>query len=289
MICHNHLSSSHELNLPIGEGLWLALQEQSERTGASISHLVRQAIADSLYLDHNTIYQVSTSGALVQGVYQGCVKIGDVCRHGDFGLGTFEDLDGEGIMLEGTCWQAKGDGSVQKAPHEAMAPFWTTTFFQANQTLTFHDVVSWSDFIQRLDQHRNSENIFSAIRVHGVFQQVDYRVACKAEAGASLVEATSHQAEFQKKEISGTLIGFWTPTYARTINVPGYHLHLLSDDKSCAGHVLDLKARELKVDLHNENQVTIVLPETAEFLKADLNGDPAAALEKAEGPQATSV
>ena len=69
MICHNHLSSSHELNLPIWEGLWLALQEQSERTGSSISHLVRQAIADSLYLDHNTIYQVSTSRALVQGVY----------------------------------------------------------------------------------------------------------------------------------------------------------------------------------------------------------------------------
>ena len=39
-------------------------------------------------------YQVSTAGALVEGVYQGAVSVGTVREHGDFGLGTFEDLDG---------------------------------------------------------------------------------------------------------------------------------------------------------------------------------------------------
>ena len=101
MTCHP--CSSHHLSINIGDGLWTALNELSSRTGDSLGQLVRTSLANSLDLEHHTIYQVSTSGALVQGVYQGCVKVSDLLRHGDFGLGTFEQLDGEGIMLDGQC------------------------------------------------------------------------------------------------------------------------------------------------------------------------------------------
>ena len=279
----SHPSSSHSLQFSIGEGLWCALQQQSKRTGDSIQHLMRQAIADSLDLDHHTIYQVSTSGALVKGVFKGCVKVNDVLRHGDFGLGTFDGLDGEGIMLNGICWQAKADGSLREASNEALAPFWTTTFFKADRVLTYSNILSWDDLIDRLDHERLSNNIFCAIRVSGRFQNVDYRVACKAKAGEELVQATKHQAEFSCQDLDGTLVGFWTPTYARTINVPGYHLHLLSDDRKHAGHVFNLRAQELTVELHDENELQIVLPETSDFLEKDINGDPAADLEEAEG------
>ena len=46
---------------------------------------------------------MSTCGALVQGDYQGCVTVGELLKHGDFGLGTFDGLDGEGIMLDDCC------------------------------------------------------------------------------------------------------------------------------------------------------------------------------------------
>jgi len=105
-------ASGHHLNISVGDGLWDALNTLAERTGESISHIVRRSLADSLDTEHHTIYQVSTSGALVQGVYQGCVRVADLKRHGDFGLGTFDSLDGEGIMVDGTCWQACSDGSV---------------------------------------------------------------------------------------------------------------------------------------------------------------------------------
>ena len=49
------------------------------------------------------------------------MKVADIRRHGDFGLGTFDSLDGEGIMLDGRCWQARGDGSVIEAPDDAEA------------------------------------------------------------------------------------------------------------------------------------------------------------------------
>ena len=98
--------SSHHLDVHCGGGLWAALQERCRRTGESVSHVVRQALAEALDLEHHTIYQVSTSGALVQGVYQGCVRVAELLQHGDFGLGTFDGLDGEGILLDGRCWQA---------------------------------------------------------------------------------------------------------------------------------------------------------------------------------------
>jgi len=276
-------ASSHHLDIRLGDGLYTALQERCQRTGESASHVIREALAAALDLERHTIYQVSTSGALVQGVYGGCVRVGDLLQHGDFGLGTFEGLDGEGILLDGCCWQACSDGKVRQAPADALAPFWVATRFQADHRETLSQVSSWADLTGRLDGLRDSSNLFVAIRLRGVFDRIRYRVACKAEPGVDLVSATNAQATFDLEQVAGTLVGFWTPSYARTINVPGYHLHLLSDDHRHAGHVLELQSRKLSLELQRESQLQLVLPETPEFLRADLSSDPAAALAKAEG------
>ena len=112
----------------------------------------------------------------------------------------------------------------------------------------------------------------------GIFDQIQYRVACRSEPGMSLVEATSHQAEFKKSSVRGSLVGFWTPDYARTINVPGYHLHFLSEDRLEGGHILDLKAANVTAQLHSITTCTWPYQKRS-FLTADLSGDPAEALE----------
>ena len=279
----SHPDARHRLQLRLGGGVWRALQERCQRTGESVEHVINSALADALDLEHHTIYQVSTSGALVQGVYSGCVRVADLLQHGDFGLGTFDGLDGEGILLDGRCWQACADGRVLAVPAEALTPFWVLTRFCSDHTESLNDLQSWADLTARLDARRASDNVFVAIRLRGVFDQIRYRVACKAEPGVGLVQATSAQATFTLEQIAGTLVGFWTPAYARTINVPGYHLHLLSDDHQHGGHVLELKARQVQVELHVESHLQLVLPETPAFLQADLSADPAAALAEAEG------
>ncbi|MFN9909655.1 MAG: acetolactate decarboxylase, partial [bacterium] len=107
----------------------------------------------------------------------------DILRHGDFGLGTFDGLDGEGILLDGICWQARGDGSVHAAPPEALAPFWVVTNFRGDQQRKLHGIASWQDLTTQLDAHRPSDNVFTAIRIRGVFERIKIRVACKAPAG----------------------------------------------------------------------------------------------------------
>ena len=275
--------SGHQVQSHLSDSLYAALKQHCAHTGETIDHTIQRALANALGVDHHTLYQVSTANALVQGVYQGCVTVGDLKNHGDFGLGTYDALDGEGLMLDGRIWQALSDGRVVEPPDNTTAPFWVCTEFKPDQTHTLDSVVSWDDLLKQLDALRRSENLFVAFRIEGTFKTIHYRVACKSEPGTDLVTATSHQAEFTFENCQGTLMGFWSPAYARTFNIPGYHLHLLTADHQHGGHVLGIEATNLSIQAMNVQEVVMALPESPEFLKADLSGDPTAALGKAEG------
>ncbi len=279
------IPSSNKVNVNISSSLLAAVQHRCEQTGDTVDHVVQEALAKLLGVEHHTLFQVSMSTALVQGVYQGCVTVGQIKTHGDFGLGTFDSLNGEGLMLDGQVWQALGDGKVVEPPDCTTAPFWVSAEFEADRSGVLSSVVSWADLCGQIDAYRQSGNLFTAIRIDGVFDEIHYRVACKAAAGEDLVMATSHQAEFSFSTCSGTLMGFWSPVYARTFNIPGYHMHFLSNDRQHGGHVLDMKAKDLKIQVMDANNVVMALPETPQFLSADLSIDPTKALSKAEGAQ----
>ena len=108
------------------------------------------------------------------------------------------------------------------------------------------------------------------------------RAACKSVPGLPLVDATATQSEFHLRDLTGTLVGFWSPAYASSIAITGYHLHFISDDRNHAGHVLGASGRDLALALHLEADLHLALPENAAFLQADLSGNPEAALAVAE-------
>ncbi len=93
----------------------------------------------------------------------------------------------------------------------------------------------------------------------------------------------STRASSRSTAIEGTLVGFWAPAYAQAVNVPGYHFHFLSEDRTFGGHVLDVRATSLVAALHIESDIHLALPRTAEFLDADLSGDTSGDLRIAEG------
>lgn len=273
--------SRPSLALRLPEGHRQALEEHCRRTGQSPSHVLQVALADYLDLEHHTLWQVSTSTAVVEGVSQGCLRVGALAEHGDFGLGTFEHLDGEGILLDGICWQARADGSLTRAPDQELTPFFVVTHFQSDQQHQLLNLRSWSDLCARLDRLRPSDNLFMAIRVRGLLQRIEVRSVSAVEDGTDLVAAAATESVFDHRDLKGTLVGFWSPRYASSLNVPGYHFHLLSDDHRFGGHVLEngaLEAREVTVDLHLESDLRLVLPQTRAFLEADLSRDPTLAL-----------
>ena len=275
-------SSNHDLHLRLPSGHWQALQKHCAQTGESASAVIRKALGDFLDLEHHTIWQLSTSTAVVEGVFGEALKVSDLPQHGDFGIGTFEHLDGEGILLDGLCWQARADGSLIQAPLDEGIPFWIASRFQSEKQFTLEDVQSLEQLGELLDPFRPSANLFVAIRITGTFNQVLVRSVSPVEEGATLLDAAKAQTTFRHQAIQGTLVGFWSPTHASSLNIPGYHLHFLSDDRQHGGHLLDLEADSLQVDFDLESNLRLALPETREFLMADLSGDPRSALEQAE-------
>ena len=125
--------------------------------------------------------------------------------------------------------------------------------------------------------------MFYSIRIDGHFETMHTRAVCKAEKGFRLVNAAAVQPEFDFSDISGTLVGFWTPGYATALSIPGYHLHFLSEDRTKGGHVLGCSGSGLCLQLQRDCNVQIALPETEDFLNGDLRRDPGADLAKAEG------
>jgi acetolactate decarboxylase len=109
------------------------------------------------------------------------------------------------------------------------------------------------------------------------------RAMCRTQEGVPLVQAAAVQPEFEFHDVAGTLVGFWTPAYAKTLNVPGYHLHFVSADRTRGGHLLQCRGAGLRLSIQREGDYHVALPDTEDFLKADLRRDPAADLAKAEG------
>ena len=218
-----------------------------------------------------------------RGFFGGALQVKDLIDHGNFGLGTFEQLDGEGILLDGVCWQVRADGSLIKAPQEETIPFWVATHFEAERHLTVSSIQSLQELGEQIDPVRPGANFFVAIRITGVFEHVAMRTVSRVPEGTGLLEASSKQTTFNAEQVSGTLVGFWSPTHTTSLNIPGYHFHFLADDYSSGGHVLDVKADTLKIELDFQSNLRLVLPETKQFLEADLSRDISEELHQAEG------
>lgn len=273
-------TAMHAVQVRLSPALWSALDERRRTSGEPIGHIIRTALA--AHLGHDTLFQVSTSTALVEGVYRGAMTVDALLAHGDFGLGTFEGVDGEMIVLDGRCWQVREDGTVRDVADTATTPFAVVTRFRAEHTVDVTSAGDLDDLLARIDALRASENVFYAIRVDGTFPHVHTRAMCRTADGVPLAEAAAHQPEFRLRDVAGTCVGFWSPGYAKTFEVPGHHLHFLDDARSAGGHVLGLTGRDLRVRIQTLHDFRVALPDHDAFLDADLSHDPSAALERAE-------
>ena len=232
---------------------------------------------------HHTLYQVSTASALVEGIYQGAVRIGTLREHGDLGLGTFENLDGEMVVVEGHFFQVRSDGSVRECDDDVLSPFAVVTQFAPDVTVTLDQCQDLSRLTSQFDALRHSDNLFFGLRADGHFEYVHTRAMCRTPEGMPLIKAAAVQPEFEFRDVAGTLVGFWTPDYAKTLNVPGYHLHFVSTDRSQGGHLLQCRGNDLRLQIQREGDYHVALPDTEDFLKANLRRDPTADLAQAEG------
>jgi acetolactate decarboxylase len=270
------------LTCQISQSLQNALEERSKTTGESISHIVSSLLSQCFGLLQHTLFQVSTSGALVQGIYEEAVSSKFLLSYGDFGLGTFVNLDGEMVVLDGSIYQVRSDGSVSKIVDETGTPFAVVVHFLPDQDHKIERASTFEDLIRICDQYRDSDNLFYAFRVDGRFEHIHTRAMKATLDGLPLAKAAAVQPEFDFKDIDGTLVGIWAPQFSSAFNVAGYHFHFLSDDRTRGGHLLACSGKNLRVRVEQLNDFHMSLPESEDFLKADLTKDTSKDLAYAE-------
>jgi acetolactate decarboxylase len=245
-------------------------------------HVVSIALSRYLGRPIHTLFQVSTSAALVEGLYQGAVRVSRLLRHGDFGLGTFINLDGEMVVLDGVCYRVTSDGEVTAVEGDRLIPYAVVTHFGSEFTKGFPQLKSFNELVAACDGLRESENLFYAFRAEGRFSFVKTGVMKAVPEGTDLKTAASRQEEFSMEDQQGTVVGLWSPRFAESFSVPGYHFHFLSADRKRGGHVLDCNTVNLEIAGCAIHEMHVSLPETAEFLKTDLSRDPSDDLASAE-------
>lgn len=276
------------VNAIIPMSLRSALDDEIARSHTDESAIVTGALSSYLRVPVHTLFQISTSGALVAGVYDREVDVSAILKHGDFGLGTFANLDGEMVVLDGHAFQIQGSGKVSEAAAHAGAPFAVVTRFSPQVCVDSEPIASLEDLEQFCDQHRVSGNIFYAIRLDGHFGRIRTRAVNPPARGVRLAEAAKAQTEFTFTEIDGTAVGIWSPGFSGAFSIPGYHFHFLSSDRQHGGHLLDVEARSLQVRIESLTEFHLALPSSEGFLKADLSKSTAEELAYAEKAHETS-
>ncbi len=231
----------------------------------------------------NTLMQVSTIDALLAGIYDGQMTTGELLTHGNLGIGTFDALEGEMIVLDGTVYQALASGAVRAMPKETTTPFAAVVRFEADQITDRNGLIDYASFQKWIDEEAPNPNLFVAIRFDGTFPSMKVRSVPKQEKPyPPLAEAVEHQAVFEYTNVTGTVLGFRCPAFVKGINVPGYHLHFLSNDRKTGGHILDLTASDGTLQLDTCNRFYMVLTDRDEFAAANLSLDRSHELEKVE-------
>ncbi|MEP6562172.1 MAG: acetolactate decarboxylase [Nakamurella sp.] len=222
----------------------------------------------------HTVFQTSLLSALLDGVYDGSMTVGDLLQHGDFGLGTFNALDGEMIILDSVCYQLHNGGAASVATTQQQTPFAVVVRFVPSIVARLRPRSSRQDVVDVVSELTGSDNYLYAIKITGHFDWVRTRTVMKqTKPYRPLREVTKGEPVVQFDDLGGVVAGFRTPLYEQGIGVPGGHVHFIDDSYERGGHVLDYALNQGTLEVCLGTDLHLALPLTTAFRAAHLTPD----------------
>ena len=232
------------------------------------------------YARKPVFFQVSTLNALMMGNFDGVVTVGCLKRHGSWGIGTYEGLDGEAIVCDGHAYHAHYDGTAREYPNGSRLAFATVAdFTEQAGTAKLADIEDIDGVKAELERLRraydDNDNAWALVALRGSYPHLRVRSCkkCETKPYPTFPELASNQHEHDYAHEHGWVIGVWTPAYLQGINLPGWHLHYLSEDRTRGGHLLELALDEVTGRLETYARFEMALPTNREFNKLDLTED----------------
>lgn len=233
-----------------------------------------------------TLIQASTLNALMLGNFDKTVSVKDFLHYADTGIGTYAGLDGEAIFENGMAYKATADGKVSIMKPEDGVAFGTVMKFDESVPSTELKNIDDIDALKAaLEPYvKDNRNIFYMIEATGVFKTMHVRSCFASEKPyPTLSEVAKKQREFHFENTCGDVIAVWCPQYVNGINLPGWHFHYLSNDKTQGGHILGLSSDDLLVKFNKIERFDLTLPQNPEFAHRNLCEDLSAKTAAVEG------
>jgi len=217
--------------------------------------------AHSFEKPQTILFQVSTIQNLFEGDYEGKLTYAELKRQGDFGMGTFDGLDGEMIAVDGSYFQIKSDGVAYPTSDSMSAPFATVIHFKPEKFDSSDSPMNYGELQKHLDGLLGSKKKVYALKIIGDFVSVKTRsIPKQAKPYPPIMEAGRSQKISEFKDIGGVMVGFYFPEYMKTVSGYGYHFHFISSERKNGGHLLDCRVNSIAIEICNISEVDLVLP-----------------------------
>jgi acetolactate decarboxylase len=219
-----------------------------------------------------TMLQISTVTGLVRGLFYPVTTVGWMKQNGNIGLGAFEGMDGELLILDGKAYNAMYSGKVVAVEDNSPIVYGAIAQLSVDRTESLQNIASYAQLQKSLEQFLPNKNIFYVFKVQGTFNYLKVRSTPKQQPPyTGLADVVKNQSIFEFKDIKGTLIGFWCPAYIQGVYAPGFHLHFISEDRQKGGHVLEANVADLTAQIGYLTQMYLVLPDNEATGKMDMS------------------
>jgi len=200
--------------------------------------------------DQEILFQVSAFEPFARGNYDGSFTFAQLAEHGDFGMGTIKDLDGEMIALDGNFYQIPVSGVPRKITSQEITPFAAVSFFNSDQSISVTGPMNYSELKTLIDEHIPDKDGIYLVKISGTFENVQTRSVPKQTFPyPDLYTVVENQTVFNLEQVEGTAAGFLLPSYMDGVNIAGYHLHFITDDITAGGHLLECNIKNVTIEL----------------------------------------
>lgn len=214
-----------------------------------------------------TLFTVGIGGGLIGGLYDGFYPYKSLKKHGNFGLGAPDKLDGELMIFQGKIYKTQHTGKTSLVDDRDLTSFSMVNFFHADKKFNPPAGMGKIALFHYLDSVLTNVNGMYAIHISGKFKAIKTRAfpPVKAHQHTPLAEMLALQRFFEYKDCEGDLIGYRLPYFMDNTNISGYHFHFLSAQKDAGGHIIDFKTDKIVIEIEQLDSYTIQPPATKDF------------------------
>jgi len=215
----------------------------------------------------NHLFTVGVGAGLIGGLYDGYYSYGKLKQHGDFGLGAPDKLDGELVVFQGKIYQTQNTGKTFVVDDKQLTSFAMVNFFQPDKKFTVSSAMNKESLFHFLDSVLTNVNGLYAIHISGTFSYLKTRAfpPVKEHDHTPLASMLSLQHFFEFNNAQGDLIGYRLPSFMDNTNISGYHFHFLNNQKDAGGHMIDVKADSITIEIDQMDSYSIQVPSTSDF------------------------